>query len=127
MNIDRLKKLNQLAKTLKETGMAPSMDDAVKMAEQMMHEGDKSIAELTRENTVQGKLISDAVHEDGFMDKVKERVKDLIGDVEEKLNIKEEEPDDIEDETEEEKEKFILKKPEQEIEEIQEQIKTKEE
>jgi len=107
--------------------MAPSMDDAVKMAEQMMHEGDKSIAELTRENTTQGKLISDAVHEDGFMDKVKERVKDLIGDVEEKLHIKEEEPDDIEDETEEEKEKFILKKPEQEIEEIQEQIKTKEE
>ncbi len=127
MNIDRLKKLNQLAKTLKETGMAPSMDDAVKMAEQMMHEGDKSIAELTKEKTAQGRLISDAVHEEGFMDKVKERVKNLIGDVEENKDVSDEEPDDIEDETEEEKEKFILKKPEQEKEETQEQIKTKEE
>ena len=38
MDVDKIEKINKLAATLKNSGLAPSMDDAVKMASDMIGE-----------------------------------------------------------------------------------------
>lgn len=41
MDAEKIKKINKLAKTLKDSGLAPSMDEAAKMAENMIAKGEE--------------------------------------------------------------------------------------
>jgi len=45
MNVEKIQKINKLAKTLKDTGMAKTMDEAVKMAEKMIAKGEEALQE----------------------------------------------------------------------------------
>lgn len=111
MNIDSLKKVNLLAKTLRDTGISASMDDAVKMAERIVHDGKTPINEFVIKKPAKEQLISEAVHDKSIVSGAKDRIKEILGDIEESHA---EEP--------EEKEPFILKKTEQKPEEIQKEI-----
>jgi predicted kinase len=81
MDAEKIQKINKLAKSLKDTGIAHSMDDAVTMAEKMVSEGELPLRE----------------------------------------KIVKQEPLE-EEEIDEKKEPFILKKPEEKPEEVQEEI-----
>ena len=103
MNED-IERLNKLAKSLKDTGLAPSMDKAIEMAKDMMKEEQESISEL------QGKEAPE--EKEGFVEKVeevvedvKEKVEEVVEDIKEKIHIREEKPqEDIKEKIQERKE-----------------------
>ena len=63
----KVAEINKLAKTLKDTGVAPSMDDAVKMAERMVADEEKSIEDMQEKEEA----------EEGFKGKVGNVVEDI--------------------------------------------------
>jgi len=48
VDFKKIDRINKLAKTLKRSGLAKSMDEAAKMAEEMINEEDETIAEMQR-------------------------------------------------------------------------------
>ena len=52
--LENIEKINKLAKTLLDSGVAKSSEEAMKMAEKMINKGEETIAELTKEQESEG-------------------------------------------------------------------------
>ena len=100
-----VEKINKLAKALKDSKLAATMDEAVKMAKDILKKGDKSIEEMKEKESTPGteELIEE---EPGFIEKAK--------DVFEK---REEIPHAVPSKKE------VVKEIEEEVQEIREEIK----
>lgn len=104
INSERVEKINKLAKTLTESGIAPSADEAVKMAERMTDEGNDSIKEMDEKSKL-----------------TPNETKDLKDKIEKEEEIKEN-LEGVEDDIEEEMDKANKEKNEDELERIEDDI-----
>jgi len=127
---EKIDRVNRLAKALKDSGMAKDMDEAVKVAEEMVDRGEESIKEASEHPSAEDLVEGETKVTAGEM--IKEEVKK----VEEALHIKKKEPEkqfeereeieELIEETEEER-KAKLAEIKKEMLEIKEDIKQAEE
>ncbi|MBW2966671.1 hypothetical protein KY342_06220 [Candidatus Woesearchaeota archaeon] len=89
VNFEQVDKVNKLAKALKESNMATTMDEAVKMAKDMISRGEESIKELSQKQTAQD-LVEERFRENPIK-KITESTKDFVENLGEALHIKEKE------------------------------------
>jgi len=117
---EKLNRVNKLAKALKDSGMAKDMDEAVKMAEKMIDEGEESIKELSEhpraEDLVEGETKVTA----------RERIKDIFH-AKKEAELPKEEAEELLEEVEEEAKKEKLDELKEDVGEIKEDIKEAEE
>ena len=52
--LENVEKINKLAKSLLDSGIAKTSEEAMKMAEKMINKGEETIAELTKEQESEG-------------------------------------------------------------------------
>jgi hypothetical protein len=89
VNFEQIDKVNKLAKALKDSNMASTMDEAVKMAQNMINEGKESIKELSQKLTAQD-LIEEKF-KDNPIKKIKQDTKDFVENIGEALHLKQKE------------------------------------
>jgi len=82
VDFDKIEKINRLARALKESKMAKTNDEAMKMAEQIIEKGEESISEMVKKQEKE-------IKKESFVEKLKEKAEG----VEEKLHIKKKEPE----------------------------------
>ena len=85
VDFEQINKVNKLAKALKESGMAATMDDAVKMAQDMVSKGEESIEELSEKPSAE-ELVKEEFKEGPI-----NKAKNAIDKVKEVLHIEEKE------------------------------------
>ena len=133
---EKIDRVNKLAKALKDSSMAKDMDEAVKMAEEMVDQGEKDIKEISEhpsaEDLVEGETkitarerIKDVFHRKEEFELPKEKAEELLEEVEkeeerqERLGKIKEEINEIKDDIKE-----AVESPNtQKIKEIKEEIK----
>lgn len=80
VDFEKLQRINKLAKSLMDSGMAASRDEAVKMAETMVNQGEQSMQELIQKQKAE---------QETPLEHIEEEVKEAVLRVEEKLHVKE--------------------------------------
>ena len=85
--LEKIDKVNKLAKALKESGMAKTMDEAAKMAQDMIAKGEESIEELSQKPPSAQELVEEKFRENPIT-KIKEGSKGFAENLGEALHIK---------------------------------------
>jgi len=129
VNFEQIDKVNKLAKALKDSNMAATMDEAVKMAQDMIDKGKESIKELSQKQTAQDLIEED--FKENPITKIKENTKELVENIGEALHIKDKEaakPVETKDADEliKDAEKKGVHELKEKTEELQQELKTEE-